>query len=131
LFSTTGELLRTIGTKGQRSDTGVPPDDMSSGAYRKVTHGGGPFNLPTDIDLTPSGEMFITDGYGNARVHKFAADGTDLFSWGSRAMQRDSLTYRMASGLISTGVCWWRTARTTASRSLTRTASCCRSGPRP
>ena len=42
LFSPTGELLRTIGTKGQRSDTGVPPDDMSSGAYRKVTHGGGP-----------------------------------------------------------------------------------------
>jgi sugar lactone lactonase YvrE len=26
--------------------------------------------------------MFITDGYGNARVHKFAADGTHLFSWG-------------------------------------------------
>jgi sugar lactone lactonase YvrE len=82
LFSTSGELLRTIGTKGQRSDTGVPPDDMSSGAYRKVTHGGGPFNLPTDIDLTSSGEMFITDGYGNARVHKFAADGTYLCSWG-------------------------------------------------
>jgi len=82
LFSTSGELLRTIGTKGYRSDTGVAPDDFSSGGYRKVTHGGGPFNLPTDIDLTPSGEMFITDGYGNARVHKFAADGTYLFSWG-------------------------------------------------
>ena len=26
--------------------------------------------------------MFMTDGYGNARVHKFAADGTHLFSWG-------------------------------------------------
>ena len=26
--------------------------------------------------------MFVTDGYGNARVHKFAADGTHLFSWG-------------------------------------------------
>src|SRR5256885_15668562 len=57
-------------------------DDMSSGAIRKVPHGGGRFNLPTDIDLTPSGEMFMTDGYGNARVHKFAADGTYLFSWG-------------------------------------------------
>ena len=51
-------------------------------AYQKVTHGGGPFNLPTDIALTPAGEMFVTDGYGNARVHKFAADGTHLFSWG-------------------------------------------------
>ena len=26
--------------------------------------------------------MFVTDGYGNARVHKFAADGTHLLSWG-------------------------------------------------
>ena len=26
--------------------------------------------------------MYITDGYGNARVHKFAADGRLLFSWG-------------------------------------------------
>ncbi len=26
--------------------------------------------------------MFITDGYGNARVHKFSADAKYLFSWG-------------------------------------------------
>jgi DNA-binding beta-propeller fold protein YncE len=82
-FTATGHLLRTIGTKGYRSDTGVDPGDSSSTAYLKVTHGGGPFNLPTDIALTPSGEMFITDGYGNARVHKFAADGTHLLSWGA------------------------------------------------
>jgi sugar lactone lactonase YvrE len=82
LFTGTGELLRTIGTKGARSDTGVPPDDFRSVAYQKVTHGGGPFNLPTDIDVAPSGDMFITDGYGNARVHKFAADGTHMMSWG-------------------------------------------------
>jgi DNA-binding beta-propeller fold protein YncE len=81
-FSNTGKLLRTIGTRGFRSDTGIAPDDFRSDAYRDVTHGGGPFNLPTDIDLTPSGEIFVTDGYGNARVHKFAADGTHLMSWG-------------------------------------------------
>jgi DNA-binding beta-propeller fold protein YncE len=81
-FTSTGELLRTIGTKGYRSDTGVDPADSSSAAWQKVTHGGGPFNLPTDVAFTPGGEMFITDGYGNARVHKFAADGTHLFSWG-------------------------------------------------
>jgi DNA-binding beta-propeller fold protein YncE len=82
LFTTSGELLRTIGDRGYRSDTGVSPDDYRSDAYRDVTHGGPPFNLPTDIDVTPSGEMFVTDGYGNARVHKFAADGTHQFSWG-------------------------------------------------
>jgi DNA-binding beta-propeller fold protein YncE len=81
-FTTDGELLHTIGVKGQRSDTGVPADDFSSSAWKKVTHGGGPFNLPTDIAFAPSGEFFISDGYGNARVHKFAADGRYLFSWG-------------------------------------------------
>ena len=82
LFTTSGQLLRTLGSKGLRSDTGVAPDDFRSDAYLRVTHGGGPFNLPTDIDVAPSGEMFVTDGYGNARVHKFAADGSYLFSWG-------------------------------------------------
>src|SRR5688500_9195371 len=82
LFTTEGKLLRTIGTKGFRSDTGVKADDFRSDAYRDVTHGGGPFNLPTDIDVAPSGDIFVTDGYGNARVHKFAPDGTHRFSWG-------------------------------------------------
>jgi DNA-binding beta-propeller fold protein YncE len=81
-FTPQGELLSTIGEKGYRSDTGVDPADFSSQAYRNVTHGGGPFNLPTDIAFTESGEMFITDGYGNARVHKFSATGDHLFSWG-------------------------------------------------
>jgi DNA-binding beta-propeller fold protein YncE len=82
LFTPSGKLLRTIGTKGFRSDTGVAPDYVKSDAWKYVTHGGGPVNLPTDIDLNPAGEMFVTDGYGNARVHKFAADGTHLLSWG-------------------------------------------------
>ena len=78
-----GQMFQfTIGTRGYRSDTGVDPSEPRSSAYRKVTRGGGPFNLPTDIAVAPSGEMFITDGYGNARVHKFAADGTHLRSWG-------------------------------------------------
>jgi DNA-binding beta-propeller fold protein YncE len=81
-FTTDGELLQTIGVKGERSDTGVPPDQFSSAAYKQVTHGGDPFNLPTDIAFAPSGEMFMSDGYGNARVHKFDADGQYLFSWG-------------------------------------------------
>jgi DNA-binding beta-propeller fold protein YncE len=81
-FTADGTLLRTIGTKGYRSDTGVDPAENGSTAYRKVTRGGGPFNLPTDVAVAPSGELFVTDGYGNARVHKFAADGTHQFSWG-------------------------------------------------
>jgi DNA-binding beta-propeller fold protein YncE len=81
-FTPEGKLLETIGVKGQRSDTGVPEDDFSSVAWKKVTHGGGPFNLPTDVAFARDGSMFMTDGYGNARVHKFSPDGKLQFSWG-------------------------------------------------
>jgi len=81
-FTADGKLLQTIGVRGQRSDTGVPPDDLSSTAWKRVTHSGGPFNIPTDIAFAADGTMFMTDGYGNARVHKFSADGQHLMSWG-------------------------------------------------
>jgi DNA-binding beta-propeller fold protein YncE len=81
-FTADGQLLQTIGVKGHRSDTGVPNEDFSSVAWKKVTHGGGPFNLPTDIAFAPDGSMFMSDGYGNARVHKFSADAKHMFSWG-------------------------------------------------
>jgi len=81
-FTPEGTLLRTIGARGARSDTGVPDDDMSSSAWKKVTHGGGPFNIPNDIAVAADAALFMADGYANARVHKFSADGAHLFSWG-------------------------------------------------
>jgi len=41
-----------------------------------------PFNQPTDVALSTSGEMFVCDGYGNFLVHKFSADGNLLTTWG-------------------------------------------------
>ena len=34
--------------------------------------------------MLPSGEFFITDGYGNSRIAKFGADNRFLFDWGRR-----------------------------------------------
>ena len=76
-YTPDGKLLRTLGTSGQASDTGVVNRD-----YRTIQRGAPPFNQPTNLALAPSGEMFVTDGYGNARVHKFSADGELLLSWG-------------------------------------------------
>lgn len=42
------------------------------------------FNQPTDIAFGTNGEFFVSDGYGNSRVLKFAADGRCLKSWGMR-----------------------------------------------
>jgi len=41
-----------------------------------------PFNAPCDVAFAPNGEIYVADGYGNARIHRFAADGTPLGGWG-------------------------------------------------
>lgn len=41
-----------------------------------------PFNHPTDVAVADDGELYVTDGYGNACVHRFAADGRHLQTWG-------------------------------------------------
>ena len=76
-FTTEGKLLLVLGTSGRPSDTGVVNND-----YRTIRRAGPPFNLPTNLALSREGEMYVTDGYGNARVHKFSADGRLLLSWG-------------------------------------------------
>ena len=76
-YSTDGQPLMTLGTKGSASDTGVTSSD-----YRTIQQAGPPFNLPTNVALSPEGEIYVSDGYGNCRVHKFSRDGELLFSWG-------------------------------------------------
>lgn len=43
---------------------------------------GQPFNRCTHTALSPTGDLYVSDGYGNARVHKYAPDGNLLLSWG-------------------------------------------------
>ena len=76
-FSTDGELLLTLGTSGCFSDTGATSVD-----YREIRRAGPPFNFPTNLAISPSGDLYVSDGYGNARIHRFSADGELLFSWG-------------------------------------------------
>ena len=61
-----GEVIFTIGTPG------IPTVEFS----------GQPFNRCTHTALSPRGEIYVADGYGNARVHKYSPDGRLLMSWG-------------------------------------------------
>jgi len=81
-FTNDGELLMTIGDKGFRSETGADNTVFGSNGYKDVTRGGDPFNLPAGIALNDAGEVFIADGYANARVHKFSPEGKHILSWG-------------------------------------------------
>ncbi len=63
-FNNQGELVMTIGTPGV---AGAP---------------GEPFRMPTDLAISADGSLFISDGYDNARVHKYTPDGKHILSWG-------------------------------------------------
>ncbi|MGH7304440.1 MAG: peptidyl-alpha-hydroxyglycine alpha-amidating lyase family protein, partial [Candidatus Rokuibacteriota bacterium] len=66
-FTPEGKLLLTLGD----------PDTPSA------LHGGKPFNRPTHVALCPrNGDIYVSDGYGNSRVHKYDPTGRLLFSWG-------------------------------------------------
>lgn len=44
----------------------------------------GHFNRPTAVAVLDDGSFFVSDGYRNTRVMKFAADGRFLFEWGTK-----------------------------------------------
>ena len=64
-FNSQGELVLTLGTPGQ---TGANDGD--------------PFNRVTDVAVASNSDIFVSDGYGNARVHRYSAGGEHLLSWG-------------------------------------------------
>jgi DNA-binding beta-propeller fold protein YncE len=72
-----GELIMTLGKRNERSDTGCIGKD-----YRTIKRAAGPFNFPTDVALDKEGNIYVSDGYANARVHKFSKEGELLLSWG-------------------------------------------------
>jgi DNA-binding beta-propeller fold protein YncE len=44
---------------------------------------GQPFNRPTSAAIMPSnGDIYISDGYGNARIHVYSGEAEYKFSWG-------------------------------------------------
>jgi NHL repeat len=76
-YSLDGKLLGTIGPVGVVSDTGY-----HAGVEGSITHSGPPYNRPTNLSMGPSGDFYVSDGYGNARVHRFDPEGVLLQSWG-------------------------------------------------
>ncbi len=62
-----GKVLMTLGRSGEAATA------MS----------GEPFHRPTHVAVDPrNGELLVSDGYGNARVHRYTPDGGFIESWG-------------------------------------------------
>jgi len=90
-----GEVLLTLGTRGQ---PGAP---------------GTPFNLPTHAVEAPNGDIIVSDGYGQNRIHRFTGKGEHILSFGKarrcftlRALVRPTPA-RVASTSPTT---WWSIA---------------------
>jgi DNA-binding beta-propeller fold protein YncE len=75
-FTLDGKPLLELGTRGAHSDTGC------EGAPWLGARAAGPFNHPTEMMAHPNGDIYVTDGYRNARVHRFTRDGRLVASWG-------------------------------------------------
>jgi sugar lactone lactonase YvrE len=59
-----GQVVMTLGTPGQPGAPGMP------------------FNQPTRAVESPSGDIYVSDGYGQHRAHRFTAVGERVLSWG-------------------------------------------------
>lgn len=81
VFDVAGHRLETIGT-GTPSDTGFDTASASRETAFERMPGGPPFNRPTKAVSTRTGELFVSDGYRNCRVHRFSADRQQVHSWG-------------------------------------------------
>lgn len=82
IFDSAGKHLRVIGTQGAPSDTGVDESLPVPAWSFSLEQAGPPFNHPTKVAFAPNGDFYVSDGYGNARVHRFDAAGTLIHSWG-------------------------------------------------
>jgi peptidylamidoglycolate lyase len=67
-FTPEGRLLLTLGERGK------PGNDHAH------------FNLPTDVAVLRDGSFYVSDGYKNTRVMKFAGDGSFDFEWGTKGI---------------------------------------------
>jgi hypothetical protein len=61
-----GKVLLEIGIPGK------PAPFMSNEPFHRCTH----------TALSPKGEIYVSDGYGNAVIHKFAPNGKRVGGWG-------------------------------------------------
>jgi len=67
-WTSDGNLLLTLGS----------PDNPAP------EQSGEPFNQPTDIAFGLDGSLYVSDGYGNSKIHHFTPEGKLIRSWGER-----------------------------------------------
>jgi peptidylamidoglycolate lyase len=84
-FTHDGQPLLTLGERG------VPGEDSAH------------FNRPTDVAIAGDGSIYVSDGYENSRVLKFAPDGRFLRQWGVKGKRPGEFDVPHGIALDGTG----------------------------
>ncbi|HEY7302393.1 MAG TPA: peptidyl-alpha-hydroxyglycine alpha-amidating lyase family protein [Xanthobacteraceae bacterium] len=87
-FSPDGRVLLRLGKAGTAGDG---PDE---------------FNAPSAVVTAPNGDIFVADGHGgntNARIVKFAKDGTFIKTWGKKGSGHGEIDIPHAIAMDSRG----------------------------
>jgi streptogramin lyase len=77
-----GAVIEIIGTPNEGSNSGVDRNLPYPDWLWSIQRPAGPFNGPTNLAFGADGSFFVSDGYFNASIHRFAPDGTLLKTWG-------------------------------------------------
>jgi DNA-binding beta-propeller fold protein YncE len=76
-----GRVQMVFGRKSEASDAEAHPHERPN---PPLPHVDGRFRQPTDVAWDRAGNIYISDGYINARVAKISKDGDWIKSWGSK-----------------------------------------------
>ena len=84
-FTPGGQLLKTLGTRGELGDDNAH------------------LNMPTDMAIAPTGDVFVSDGYGNNRIVHFDAAGKFVKAWGQLGSKPGEFAVPHAIAMDSSG----------------------------
>src|SRR5581483_9576849 len=85
-YDPSGKVLLTL---GQKNKPGTTQDT---------------FNKPADVAVTPAGDFYVADGYGNSRVVHFSKEGKYLGEWGKKGKAAGDFNLPHAIFLDGTGL---------------------------
>ena len=91
-FDPNGGIIWPMGRKPESINVGPPPTGAGGGRGRGGPPGvGSPgdlFNQPSDVAWDSEGQIYVADGYGNARIGKYDKMGHYIKAWGQRGAEQ-------------------------------------------